>query len=121
MFQIAAAGGAGINFHAGVDNHRPDDDKAYTPIARTLVGRYRAMPLYYGMLTFASVARGALVRVRLEPSRAELSAFAVRADDGSLRICLIRQGRRPQVARQGRSKWKLRQRDHIATCGSKAR
>lgn len=89
MFQVAAAGGAGVNFHAGVDNHHPDDDKAYTPIARTSVGRYRAMPLYYGMLTFASVARGALVRAHLEPSHAELSTFAVRAGDGSLRICLI--------------------------------
>ena len=47
-------------------------------VAKTEGGR--AKPLYYGMLTFASVARGALVRVRLEPSRAELSAFAVRVD-----------------------------------------
>lgn len=47
------------------------------------------MPLYYGMLAFAAVAKGALVQVRLEPGRPNLSAFAVRADDGSLRICLI--------------------------------
>jgi hypothetical protein len=89
MFQTAAAGGAGINFHAGVNNHRPADDKAYSPIARTSGGRYRATPLYYGMLAFAAVAKGVLVRAHLEPSRPYLSAFAVRADDGSLRICII--------------------------------
>lgn len=89
MFQTAAAGGAGINFHAGVNNHRPADDKAYSPIARTSGGRYRATPLYYGMLAFAAVAKGVLVRANLEPSRPYLSAFAVRADDGSLRICII--------------------------------
>ena len=67
MFQTAAAGGAGINFHAGVNNHRPADDKAYSPIARASGGRYRAMPLYYGMLAFAAAAKGVLVQARLEP------------------------------------------------------
>jgi hypothetical protein len=100
MFQTAAAGGAGINFHAGVNNHRPADDKAYSPIARTSGGRYRAMPLYYGMLAFAAVAKGVLVRANLEPSHPNLSAFAVRADDGSLRICLINKN----VQRGGRVK-----------------
>jgi hypothetical protein len=32
MFQAAAAGAAGVNFHAGVHNLRPGEDKAYTPI-----------------------------------------------------------------------------------------
>src|SRR5262245_6527149 len=53
MFQVAAAGAAGVNFHAGVHNRRPADDKAYTPIARGEAGRYRARPLYDGMLMFA--------------------------------------------------------------------
>src|SRR5262249_43364865 len=44
MFQAAAAGAAGVNFHAGVHNRRPADDKAYTPIARGEAGRYRARP-----------------------------------------------------------------------------
>jgi hypothetical protein len=66
MFQIAAAGAAGVNFHGGVHNRRASDDKAYTPIARS-GDRYRAMPLYYSMLMFAQAARGTLVPARLAP------------------------------------------------------
>src|SRR6266849_5747336 len=42
MFQIAAAGGAGVNFHGG-------PDKVYTPIAAS-AAPHHARPLYYGML-----------------------------------------------------------------------
>ncbi|HEY6996211.1 MAG TPA: glycosyl hydrolase family 79 C-terminal domain-containing protein [Xanthobacteraceae bacterium] len=89
MFAAAASGAAGVNFHAGVHNRRPGDDKAYTPIARAEAGRHRARPLYYGMLMFAQAARGALVPARLAPDIGELAAFAVRAPEGSLRVCLI--------------------------------
>jgi hypothetical protein len=89
MFQAAAAGAAGVNFHAGVNNRRPADDKAYTPIVRGEAGRYRARPLYYAMLMFAQAARGALVPARLASDTHALAAFAVRALDGSLRVCLI--------------------------------
>jgi hypothetical protein len=89
MFDAAAAGIAGVNFHGGVHNVRAEVDKAYTPIARGPSGRYRARPLYYGMLMFVQAARGALVPACLAPDGSGLKAFAVRAPDGSLRICLI--------------------------------
>jgi hypothetical protein len=89
MFAAADAGAAGVNFHAGVHNRRSDADKAYTPIARGRDGRYRAQPLYYGMLMFAQAARGALVPVQLKSETSELKAFAVRAGEGGLRVCLI--------------------------------
>jgi hypothetical protein len=89
MFQVAAAGGAGINFHAGVHNYRASDDKAYTPIARSVSGRHRAAPLYYGMLMFAQASRGALVPARLASHSNDLKAFAVRAREGTLRVCVI--------------------------------
>jgi len=89
MFRVAAAGAGGVNFHGGVHNFRPDDDKAYTPIARGGSGRYRATPLYYGILLFAQAARGELVTARLAAQRDDLKAFAVRAQDGTLRVCLI--------------------------------
>jgi hypothetical protein len=89
MFQAVAAGAAGVNFHGGVNNHRASDDKAYTPIARS--GRYRAMPLYYGMLMFAQAARGALIPAHLGPDTSGLKPFAVRAPEGTLRVCLINQ------------------------------
>jgi len=89
MFRCAAAASAGVNFHGGEHNFRPGRDKAYTPIARGADGRHRAAPLYYAMLMFGRAARGALVPARLEPGLDALAAFAVRAADGSLRICLI--------------------------------
>jgi hypothetical protein len=89
MFRAAAAGAAGLNFHAGVHNLRPDRDKAYTPIKRTGDGRYAAAPLYYGMLLFAQTARGALVPARVTPASPDLKAYAARAGDGTLRVALI--------------------------------
>jgi hypothetical protein len=89
MFLVAAAGAAGINFHTGVHNHRPTDDKAYTPIARSGGDRHRAAPLYYGMLMFAQASRGALVPARLASDSDDLKSFAVRAQDGTLRVCVI--------------------------------
>jgi hypothetical protein len=74
MFEAAAAGAAGVNFHGGVHNHRASDDKAYTPIARS-GDRYRATPLYYSMLMFAQAARGALVPAQLAPDTSGLKAF----------------------------------------------
>jgi len=88
MFQAAAAGAAGVNFHGGSHNFRPERDKAYTPIARSAGGRHRAAPLYYGILTFAQAARGALVPARVSGVN-QVKAFAVRAGEGALRVCLI--------------------------------
>jgi hypothetical protein len=68
----------------------PSDDKAYTPIARN-GDRFRAMPLYYGMLMFAQAARCTLVPARLALDRSDVKAFAVRAPEGTLRVCLINQ------------------------------
>ncbi len=82
MFQIAAGGGSGINFHAG-------PDKVYTPIRGG--PPHGAQPLYYGMLLFAQAAHGVLVPSALRSPR-ELAGFAARGDDGTLRICLINKG-----------------------------
>jgi hypothetical protein len=90
MFQVAAAGAGGVNFHGGVHNRRASEEKAYTPIARS-GDRYRAMPLYYSMLMFAQASRGALVPVRLAPDTSGVKAFAIRPPEGTLRVCLINQ------------------------------
>ncbi len=91
LFRLAAAGAAGVNFHAGVHNLRPEEDKAYTPIARGAGGRYRAAPLYYGMLMFARAAHGTLVPPHLAADTSDLKAYAARAPDGRLRVTLINQ------------------------------
>jgi hypothetical protein len=88
MFQLAVAGAAGINFHAGPHNLRPELDKAYTPIARA-GGGYRPAPLYYAMLLFTQLAPGGTVLPVRMSRPGEVAALAVRASDGSLRIGLI--------------------------------
>jgi hypothetical protein len=91
MFQIAAAGGAGINFHAG-------EDKVYTPISHGRGGGLTARPLYYGMLMFAQ-APGDLVPARLDSGGAALAAYAVRAADGVLRLVVINKDVRAALVR----------------------
>jgi len=81
MFQIAAAGGAGVNFHAG-------EDKIYTPISHGHGDGLTARALYYGMLMFAQTT-GDLVPTRLDPGGVMLAAYAVRAGDGALRLVVI--------------------------------
>jgi len=94
MFQIAAAGGAGVNFHAG-------EDKVYTPISHGRGGGLTARPLYYGMLMFAQTP-GDLVPARLDSGGATLAAYAVRAADGGLRLAVINKDARAASAGSSR-------------------
>jgi hypothetical protein len=91
MFQIAAAGGVGINFHGG-------DNRVYTPILRGPDGRYRAQPLYYAMLMFREASRGRLVPVQLGAAMPDLAAYATRFRNGGLCLCLINKDTRRAAA-----------------------
>jgi hypothetical protein len=84
MFQVAQAGGAGINFHTG-------DAKAYTPIGPGTDGRHVARPLVYGMLMFREACGEAAELVPTQGSTRDvnLAAHAVRSRNGALTICLI--------------------------------
>jgi hypothetical protein len=83
MFQVAEAGGAGVNFHTG-------DAKAYTPIGPGPGGQHVARPLYFGMLMFKDAVRGAvLVPKRLKAEGFNMAAYPTRAADGTLKVCLI--------------------------------
>lgn len=59
MYQLAAAGGVGINFHGGGYGW-------YTPIAGTLASGFVARPLFYGMLLFAETGPGHLIDARID-------------------------------------------------------
>lgn len=91
MFQIAAAGGAGVNFHAG-------EDKIYTPISHGRGGGLTARAPYYGMLMFAR-AQGDLVPATLDSGGALLAAGAVRGADGALRLVVINKDVRAAAVR----------------------
>ncbi|MGC2409183.1 MAG: glycosyl hydrolase family 79 C-terminal domain-containing protein [Methyloceanibacter sp.] len=83
MFQVAEAGGEGVNFHTG-------DAKAYTPIGPGPDGRHVARPLYYGMLMFKEAVRGAsMLPARLVAPGLNMAAYATRGADGTLKVCLI--------------------------------
>jgi len=59
MYQLAAAGGVGINFHGGGYGW-------YTPIAGTVENGFTARPIYYGMLLFAEAGAGHLIEAKLQ-------------------------------------------------------
>ena len=81
MYQLASAGGMGINFHGGGYGW-------YSPVAGTRQNGFLARPLYYGMLMFAQAGAGTLLESSLDqaPDRPLLTAYALRASDGALKI-----------------------------------
>ena len=83
MFQTASADAAGLNLHTG-------DAKAYTPIGPGEGGRHVARPLYYGTVMFNEATRRTLLLpARFTAPDLNMAAYATRAGDGELRVCLI--------------------------------
>lgn len=84
MYQLATAGGMGINFHGGGYGW-------YTPIAGTREDGFLARPIYYGMLLFAEAGAGQLLETRLEGlDRAPLlTAHALRPSSGGVRAAVF--------------------------------
>ncbi|MGP0018591.1 MAG: glycosyl hydrolase family 79 C-terminal domain-containing protein [Candidatus Sulfotelmatobacter sp.] len=84
MYQLAAAGGSGINFHGGGYGW-------YTPIAGTQENGFLARPIYYGMLLFAQAGAGQLVESHLDAPQAAplLTAYALRASSGAIRVAVF--------------------------------
>jgi hypothetical protein len=84
MYQLASAGGTGINFHGGGYGW-------YTPIAGTQIDGFLARPIYYGMLLFAQAGAGQLVESKLELSEQAplLTAYALRSDQGALKVAVF--------------------------------
>jgi hypothetical protein len=76
MFKAAAAGAAGVNFHAGVHNRHPGDDKAYTPIARGAGGRGAGREACASASSIWNPARGA--RVTLDAGRSFAASSLLR-------------------------------------------
>ena len=81
MYQLASAGGTGINFHGGGYG-------LYTPIAGTSEDGFLARPVYYGMLLFAQAGAGQLVESTLgQPEQAPLlTAYGLRSTMGAMKV-----------------------------------
>jgi glycosyl hydrolase family 79 len=81
MYQLASAGGMGINFHGGGYGW-------YTPIAGTPENGFLARPIYYGMLLFSLAGAGQLVESKLEQLEQAplLTAYALRGITGTIKV-----------------------------------
>jgi hypothetical protein len=84
MYQLASAGGLGINFHGGGYGW-------YTPIAGTHDSGFLARPIYYGMLLFAQAGSGQLVETEFKGLEHTplLTAYAVRSSSGGLKAIVL--------------------------------
>jgi hypothetical protein len=95
--QLAQLGLSGINFHGGlgVCNQPIWNGKwqLYTPVcadnaADQAAQVYRAMPIYYGIWMARQMGPGTFLPLTLSTDR-NVDAYAVRGDDGRLRIALV--------------------------------
>ena len=84
MYQVASAGGTGINFHGGGYG-------VYTPIAGNRENGFLARPIYYGMLLFAEAGAGRLVESKLQELEHAplLTAYALRSAAGEIKVAAI--------------------------------
>jgi len=81
LFDLAENGVVGANFHGGFSTSN------YTPIEFN-DNQFTAMPLYYAMLLFHTVAQGKVVPVDTN-TNVNVIAHAVLGNDGALRLVII--------------------------------
>jgi hypothetical protein len=87
MFTLAQFNAAGVNMETGV-NHL-GFLSYYTPIGVDSARKFIATPLYYGMLAFGLASRGERVQLTLDAGGLNITANAVRSDDGSIWLTLV--------------------------------
>jgi hypothetical protein len=94
---MARAGMAGVNIHGGLgvcnDPIWNGRFQRYTPIcassrAYELAQQYQVMPIYYGIWMARQMGPGRFLPVSLNATR-NMSAYAVKGDDGRTRIALV--------------------------------
>lgn len=83
-YQLASAGGMGINFHGGGYGW-------YTPIAGTREDGFLARPIYYGMLLFEQAGPAQLVESRVEgiDQAPLLTAYGLRSNSGAIKVAVF--------------------------------
>jgi hypothetical protein len=84
MYQLASAGGTGINFHGGGYG-------CYTPIAGTQEDGFLARPIYYGMLLFAQAGPGQLIENQLDHAEEAplITAYSLRNNNGTIKAAVF--------------------------------
>jgi hypothetical protein len=88
MYQLAQAGGIGINFHGGGYGW-------YTPIAGTPQNGFVARPIFHGMLLFAQAGPGTLIDTKITGGGAGAegqpmqSAYGLVSDEGKVKLVVF--------------------------------
>jgi hypothetical protein len=87
MFNLASHGCEGVNMET--DINQLGFVSHYSPIVHDSEGRCTARPEYYGMLAFAMAGKREMLKVTLEKTGINLSAYATRDNEGHLWITVV--------------------------------
>ena len=87
MFRLASYGCDGVNMET--DLNQLGFISHYSPIVHDTTGHCNVRPEYYGMLAFAMAGHGELVKLTLEQTDLNLSAYATKGDNQSLWIIIV--------------------------------
>jgi hypothetical protein len=87
LFLLASYGCEGVNMETDVN--QLGFISHYSPIVHDAAGLCSARPEYYGMLAFAMAGKGDLLKLALDKTDINLSAYATRDDEGCLWITVV--------------------------------
>jgi len=87
MFLLASYGCEGVNLET--DINQLGWISHYSPIVHDAAGNCSARPEYYGMLAFAMAGKGALLKLTLNKSKINLSAYATMDEQGCFWITVV--------------------------------
>jgi hypothetical protein len=87
MFKLASYGCEGVNMET--DINQLGFISHYSPIVHDVTGHCHVKPEYYGMLAFAMSGKGELLRLGLEKTNVNLTAYATRDPAGSLWVTVV--------------------------------
>jgi hypothetical protein len=87
MFLLASYGCDGVNMETDVN--QLGFISHYSPIVHDADGHCSARPEYYGMLAFAMAGNGDLLKITLDKTDINLSAYATRDNEGLLWITVV--------------------------------
>jgi hypothetical protein len=87
MFLLASYGCEGVNMET--DINQLGWISHYSPIVHDAAGNCTARPEYYGMLAFAMAGKGALLKMTLNKSDINLTAYATTAEQGCFWITVV--------------------------------
>jgi hypothetical protein len=87
MFRVASFGGDGVNMETDVN--QLGFISHYSPIVHAAEGRCAARPEYYGLLAFGMAGKGEMLKLTLEKTVINLSAYATRDPERNLWITIV--------------------------------